>query len=88
MIACDPLVAISSPVDFVLSYQTCSAYQEVICTNSVLTELSVTYWNNKKKMLEQKHRGSCMYHLHFLYTCAHSALVFRKIRTVNSGYIR
>jgi len=49
MIAYDQLVAISSPVDFVLSYQTCSAYQEVICTNSAITELSVTYWNNEKK---------------------------------------
>jgi hypothetical protein len=48
MTAYVPFVAISSPVDFVLSYQTCSAYQEVIYTNSALTELSVTYWNNEK----------------------------------------
>jgi hypothetical protein len=44
MIAYVPFVAISSPVGFVLSYQTCSAYQAVICTNSGLSELSITHW--------------------------------------------
>jgi hypothetical protein len=52
MIAYVPFIAISSPVDFVLSYQTRSAYQEVIYTNSALTKLSVTYWNNEKKLVE------------------------------------
>jgi len=47
MMANVPFVAISSPVDFVLSYQTCSAYQDVICTDLAFVELSVSYWNNE-----------------------------------------